>query len=640
MLSRLRGAIGLTGLIDRVKARFRPKVTFFELLRIGGVSWSLLTRSEKISYSFTFVLKIFANGLDLLAVGLTGLLGAMTAAGLSGGGSYYILGFQVPSPTASTVTSVVGAIALLFVFKGALAIVIDRYSAIVLARIEIKNSVKVARYVFSGTLARLRQQSRAEIAFVIDWSTSATFSGVLGAMSTIAIELGLFFSIFVIFVIVDPIGAIGILVYLLLVVYILQLTTAKRFVESGRNIRDASVDANTAVLEMVDAFREIAVLSKQDYFLSNYGEAKKLSVRTGLTLQLLKKVPRFIAETGLVLGVLLFVVWQLSRGTLAEGLIAVGVFTAGSFRMMGAILPLQATWNELRVQQNWVAQAQEVLLRLKDQPELLDANPFSSRRRESESPIASGLEGGIPVELSQVTFTHGGSTNPTIHEVSLKISQGQFAAFVGPSGAGKTTLVDLLLGLHEPDSGEVLLAGMQPGELRERFPGKISYVPQKPGLVSGSFATNVALGVEPERIDEDLVRLSLRKAELLDFVESLPEGIWTTLGSQADSLSGGQAQRLGLARALYPEPSLIILDEATSALDASTEANIAESIRNIGSEITVLVVAHRLSTIQHADVVFVIEEGRVLAQGSFPEVRTKVPLIEEYVRLMSFSEDE
>jgi ATP-binding cassette subfamily C protein len=147
------------------------------------------------------------------------------------------------------------------------------------------------------------------------------------------------------------------------------------------------------------------------------------------------------------------------------------------------------------------------------------------------------------------------------------------------------------------------------------------------------------LGVEPSHIDEDLVRVCLKKAQLLDFIESLPEGIWTGLGSQADSLSGGQAQRLGLARALYPQPSLIILDEATSALDASTEASIAESIRHIGTDITVLVVAHRLSTIQHADVVFVIEDGKVMAQGSFPEVRKKVPLIEEYVRLMSFTDD-
>ena len=629
----------MTSLISRWRRRERAKVTLYELAKIGKTSWGLLSRSEKISYSITFGLSILMNGLDLIAVGLTGLLGAMTATGLSGGGSYYILGVQIPFPTPQNVILLVGMIAVMVIVRGGLRIWVTRYSQIVMASIEIKNSVKIARYLFSGSLGRLRRFSRAEISFVVNNSTNATFSGVLGAMSSIIIELSLFFAILVVFIIVDPIGALGIVLYILLVVYLMQLFTARRYLQSGRNLRAASVDAGTSILEMVDAFREIAVLSKQDHFLTGFGEAKKLSVRTGLTLQILKKIPRYIAETGLIVGIFLFVIWQLSRGNLAEGLIAVGIFMAGSFRMMGAILPLQALWNELRVQQNWVSQAQEILLTLKDQPELLDPRPFASTNSKAERVVQSRFDGGISVNMEDVAFTHVGSEEETIKNVSLSIPPGKFAAFVGPSGAGKTTIVDLLLGLHEPDSGVVELAGVQPAEIREKHPGMISYVPQKPGLVSGSFASNVALGLSSDEVDEDLVRDCLRKAELLEFVESLPEGIYTTLGSQADSLSGGQAQRLGLARALYPQPRFVILDEATSALDASTEATIAESIRNIGDDTTVLVVAHRLSTIQHADVVFVINEGQVIAQGTFPEVRKKVPIIEEYVRLMSFDED-
>jgi len=579
------------------------------------------------------------NGLDLISVGLTGLLGAMTATGLSGGGSYYILGIQIPFPTPQNVILVVGLIAVLVIVRGGLQIWVTRYSQIVMASIEIKNSVKIARYLFSGSLGRLRRFSRAEISFVVNNSTNATFSGVLGAMSSIIIELSLFLAIFVVFLIVDLIGSVGIVLYILIVVYLMQLFTARRYLQSGRNLRAASVDAGTSILEMADAFREIAVLSKQDHFLTDFGEAKKLSVRTGLTLQILKKIPRYIAETGLIIGIFLFVIWQLSRGTLAEGLIAVGIFMAGSFRMMGAILPLQALWNELRVQQNWVSQAQEILLTLKDQPELLDPRPFSATRSRTVTLATSRFDGGVSVEMREVSFTHVGSDEETIKNVTLSIPAGKFAAFVGPSGAGKTTIVDLLLGLHEPDSGKVELAGALPVDIRDKHPGMISYVPQKPGLVSGSFASNVALGVAPEDIDEDLVRDCLRKAELLEFVENLPDGIHSSLGSQADSLSGGQAQRLGLARALYPQPRFVILDEATSALDASTEASIAEGIRNIGSDTTVLVVAHRLSTIQHADVVFVIDEGRVIAQGTFPEVRKQVPMIEEYVRLMSFDDE-
>lgn len=629
----------MTSLINRWLRREKAGVSFAELSRIGRTSWGLLTRPEKIQYSITFFLRLFMNGLDLLSVGLTGLLGAMTATGLSGGGSYYILGVQIPFPSPQNVITVVGAIAVLIIVKGGLQIWITRYSQIVMAAIEIKNSVKIARYLFSGSLARLRSFSRAEISFVVNNSTNATFSGVLGAMSSIIIELSLFLAILVVFIVVDPIGAVGVVVYILLIVYLMQLFTARRYLQSGRNIRAAAVDAGTSILEMVDAFREISVLSKQDHFLTDFGEAKKLSVRTGLTLQILKKIPRYIAESGLIVGIFFFVIWQLSRGTLAEGLIAVGIFMAGSFRMMGAILPLQTTWNELRVQQHWVSQAQDILLTLKDQPELLDSRPYSTTQPTGQKLAKIEMQGGISVRMRDVSFTHGGAETETIRAVSLEIPSGSFAAFVGPSGAGKTTIVDLLLGLHDPSSGEIELAGMNPKDLREKHPGLISYVPQKPGLVSGSFASNVALGVNPEDVDEDLVRESLRKAELLDFVQNLPQGIHTSLGTQADSLSGGQAQRLGLARALYPQPRFVILDEATSALDASTEASIAESIRNIGSDTTVLVVAHRLSTIQHADVVFVIDDGKVLARGSFPEVRKQVPMIEEYVRLMSFDEE-
>jgi len=162
---------------------------------------------------------------------------------------------------------------------------------------------------------------------------------------------------------------------------------------------------------------------------------------------------------------------------------------------------------------------------------------------------------------------------------------------------------------------------------------------KKPGLVSGTIAQNVALGVPQEDIDDSQVREALRKAQLLSFVEALPEGIHASLGSHSDSLSGGQIQRLGFARALYTEPHLVILDEATSALDAATEASVAASIKEVGDETTVVVIAHRLSTIQDADEVYVVDEGKIVASGTFTAVRKAVPMVEEYVQLMSFTDE-
>jgi len=605
---------------------------------VAGVSWSLLTRSEKTFFLIRVLFRFALNGLDVVAVALMGLLGAITAVGLSGE-RFQLFGFSLPEPTATNVITLVAVVAALFIVKGGLAIWFARWTAIFLAQVEIKNSAKLTRYLFSGSLQRLRQYSRAEIQFLVGQSTNATFSGVLGSLTTLVIESTLFVSIFILFIAVDWLAAIFIAVYFALLVFALQATTARRYLQSGRNIQKGAVDTGGSILEMVDGFREIAVLSKQNYFLTRFIEARKLTARTGVTLQVLKSMPRYIAEGGLIVGALGFVMWQLSRGTLGEGLLALGIFLAGSFRMMGAILPLQQLWNELRVMQSWVVMAQEILVKLRDTPELLDASIYADTTFPPSVQQRLAEQKGLDVKLAEATFTHAGSEQPTIRSVSLTVPAGSYAAVVGPSGAGKTTLVDLILGLYSPESGSVTVEGIDPAELREKSPGLMAYVPQKPGLVSGSIAQNVALGVPSDEWDEAAIWSALERAQLAVVVAAMEDTIHSSLGAHSDGLSGGQIQRLGLARALYTNPSLIILDEATSALDAATEASIAAAIQALGKDTTVIVIAHRLSTIQHADQVHVMDEGKILASGTFKEVRKAVPMIEEYVKLMSFDED-
>jgi ATP-binding cassette subfamily C protein len=212
-------------------------------------------------------------------------------------------------------------------------------------------------------------------------------------------------------------------------------------------------------------------------------------------------------------------------------------------------------------------------------------------------------------------------------------------ALVGPSGAGKSTLAELVLGLALPTSGTVKVGGTDPISLRAAAPGAVSYVPQKPGMVAGTIAENVALGIDTAEIDRDRVHEVLRFAQLEDFIRTLPDGIDATVGKQADAFSGGQIQRIGLARALYQQPRLLVLDEATSGLDAGTESVISESLQKLRGDTTLVVIAHRLSTVQHADVVFVVENGQIAASGDFATVRRDVPMVAEYVKLMSFDEE-
>ena len=302
--------------------------------------------------------------------------------------------------------------------------------------------------------------------------------------------------------------------------------------------------------------------------------------------------------------------------------------------MMAALLPIQAAIANVKIFGPQADLAQRLL------PEARAWKAAELQRQQDQDNVSNKNDDlrGYSISVRDLSFTHVDASEPALHDISLEISPGAFVAFVGPSGAGKTTLADLVLGINEPDSGAVDISGFQPTRLRELYPGAIAYVPQNPGMVSGTIAENIALGEALDAMDEKRVWDSLEKAELANYVRALPKGIHSDLGAQADALSGGQKQRLGLARALYTNPRLLVLDEATSALDAGTEANIATAIRNLGKSTTVIVIAHRLSTIQHADKVSVIEDGQISAEGTFKEVRKAVPLIEEYVRLMSIDE--
>ena len=606
---------------------------FRSLLRVARTSWSLLSGNEKAFFLVRLFVRFALNGLDIIAVGLMGLLGAITATGISGQ-RLQLFGYSIPAPTAGNVIALVAAVAGLFILKGGLGILFARWTAIFLASIEIKNSAKLTRYLFSGPLTRLKQYSRSEIQFLVETSVNATFSGVLGSMATLIIESTLFISIFVMFLLVDWPAALAIAVYFALLVFMLQMTTARRYLQSGRNLRRGSVETGGSILEMVDGFREISVLSKQDFFLTRFIEAKKLSARTGVTLQILKSLPRYVAETGLIIGALGFVVWQLSRGSLGEGLLALGIFLAGSFRMMGSILPLQALWNELRIMQGWVEMAQEILLTLRDDPELLDSAIYSEtkviNRVAPQDPHSSALE----VELEGVYFTHLDNTEPTIRDVSLAIPAGSYVAVVGPSGAGKTSLVDVLLGILYPTSGSVKLSSTPPLEAFSKWPGAVSYLPQDIEIVNGSVRDNICLGLSAKKVSDELLWEAVDGAQLRSLVESLPLGLDAQMGERGMKISGGQRQRLGIARALLSKPKLIVLDEATSALDGETEFKVTESLLALKGKVTIVMIAHRLSTIREADQIYYLENGEIAASGNFQELKDSHPHFAEQAELM------
>jgi ABC-type multidrug transport system fused ATPase/permease subunit len=212
-----------------------------------------------------------------------------------------------------------------------------------------------------------------------------------------------------------------------------------------------------------------------------------------------------------------------------------------------------------------------------------------------------------------------------VKNISFGLEYGECFALLGISGAGKTTLIDVLLGVLTPDSGTVKISGHEPLDSIVKWPGAISYVPQDVNITNGTIRENVAMGYLPEFVSDERVWESLKIAHLDSFVNSLPDKLDTKVGERGTRISGGQRQRLGIARAMFTNPKLLVLDEATSSLDGKTESDISDSITELKGTVTVILIAHRLSTVVNADHILYINQGKILARGTFEEVRRIVP---------------
>jgi len=237
------------------------------------------------------------------------------------------------------------------------------------------------------------------------------------------------------------------------------------------------------------------------------------------------------------------------------------------------------------------------------------------------------------IEFNDVTFSYPRSPSPALEHVALFCEMGSSTAVVGRTGAGKSTLVDLMLGMLQPNSGSVTIADVSPSQAIATWPGGIGYVPQSVALFDSSVRENIALGLPPGSYDDKMVWGALEIAHLDEFIRSKPDGLETLIGERGVRLSGGQRQRLGLARALFTRPKLLVLDEATSSIDTETEHAITEALTSLAGETTIVTIAHRLSTVRRADQVVYLEAGRIISVGAFEEVRLEVPQFERQAQL-------
>lgn len=356
--------------------------------------------------------------------------------------------------------------------------------------------------------------------------------------------------------------------------------------------------------QSLGGIKEIKVLHREKYFIDVYQKNYKKLIKSAKNNELLAAIPKYIVEAVSISGLLLAVVVKIffGRREIATFIPQLSAFAVAAFRLLPSVGKINAYVNSIM----YSVPSVDLIYRDLKEVENCKYNIFENQDSKES------LDFKDKIEIKNLTYYYPNTESPVLQNVNLGIKKGETIALIGASGAGKTTLADIMLGVLEPQTGDVAVDGVSIYNNMDMWHLQLGYIPQTIYLSDDTVKNNVAFGIAEEKIDENAVREALKKAQLLEFVESLDEGMDTFVGDRGVRLSGGQRQRIGIARALYHNPEILVLDEATSALDQETETAVMESIENLKGTKTIIIIAHRLTTIRNADRVYEVKNAEVI----------------------------
>ncbi len=424
---------------------------------------------------------------------------------------------------------------------------------------------------------------------------------------------------------VDPAISVGTFTVFGLIALLMYRLLHKRARILGQRDTTLGIASSEKIMEVLLSYRESVVRNRRHYYAREIGKLRLEQANTIAEMSFVPSISKYVIETAVVLGALILGASQFLTRDAVHAIATLSVFMAAGTRIAPAILRMQQGALQIKGSLGTASPTLELIERLGTNEELQAVS-------DELDLVHAGFEAKI--EAESLTLKYPGAATAAVENVTFTVNPGEFIAFVGPSGAGKTSLIDLLLGVLNPDSGSVSISGKPPLEAVATWPGSISYVPQEVTIANGSIRDNVSLGYPAEVVSDKLIWKCLEDAQLKTFVETLPNGLDAHVGERGTTLSGGQKQRLGIARALFTNPSLLVLDEATSALDGTTEANISEAIIKLRGKVTVIMIAHRLSTIKNADQIYYLEAGHLVANGTFESIRSLVLDFDKQAKLM------
>ena len=597
-----------------------------------GRSMQLLSRTDQRKVKAVVLLQMCMGALDLLGVAAIGLLGTLSVSGLQSKApgdrvTTVLRALHISDSTFQTQALVLGLSAvMLLVGRTVLSIFFTRRVLFFLSRRSAKISATLISRLLSQSLLVIQERTTQEMLFAVTRGVELLLLQVIATVVVLTSDLSLLLIMAIGLFIVDPSTAFGTFVVFSLIGYLLYRFMHVRASNLGVKNSELNIISNEKIVEAFASYRESVVRNRRDYYAREIGKFRFSLADVSAEISFMPFVSKYVIETTVIVGALLIGTAQFIMQDATHAVATLSIFLAAGTRIAPAVLRVQQSSISIR---SAIGQAMPTL-NLIDQ--LGDAQVI-----ENVNDIVDVIHQGFESEIcvTNVSLTYPNKLTPAISNITLTIPAGTSVAFVGPSGAGKTTIIDVILGVLDADTGNITISGLSPLLAVAKWPGAVSYVPQDVMIAAGTIRENIALGYPSEAASDELVMSALKVAHLDNFVTNLPKGLETQVGERGAKISGGQRQRLGIARAMFTRPHLLVLDEATSSLDGETEASISQAIHALRGSTTVVMIAHRLSTVRSADMIVYLADGKIVAKGTFNEVRNVVPDFDHQAKLMS-----
>lgn len=577
------------------------------MFRIAKKLFSIFNKAQKVRIGVIFVLMIIGAGFETLGVSMiVPLMTTLMEPDFFSKNRYAVLVSEALDIHSSKtfVMALLLAMMAVFIIKN-IFLYLEYY---VQQRFVCNNRTWLQRRIMKAILDRpyeyFLSTNTGDIQRTIITDVESVFymlNNFMMVATESVVSLVLVIAIFVINPVMATLVVAIILVEMLLIGFVLKPVMRK----NGDRQREVNAGLNKWIIQAVSGIKETKVDQKENFFLSNYEKYAKNNAKLQCQVNVLTNAPRLIIEAVTISAMLLFITILLYNGQDVKTLMPqLSAFAVAAVRLLPSANRISSAANAIPLGEASLDAVIKVMKEMKE---------WESAERDVSVNVGSSerLSLNDCASLRGITFSYSNSDKCILKNADMSIPVGKSIGIIGPSGAGKTTTVDILLGLLHPQEGKVLSDGVDIMTDYEDWLSKISYIPQNIYMIDDTIAANVAFGVNKEDIDKDRVMKALHDAQLSEMIEELPDGIDTEIGERGMRLSGGQRQRIGIARALYTNPSILVFDEATSALDNETEAAIMESINALHGTKTMVIIAHRLTTVRDCDIIYKVADGKI-----------------------------